>query len=421
MKRVCIASLVISLMALSGCNTTTVGPLKATGTVEATEISISSEVAGRVIEVSAQEGDVVKAGQVLVRLDDALLQSQLRQAEATLRSAKANYDLLAAGPTAEQVRQAEGALLSATASYSRTVEGSRAVDIDAAQAAYNAATKAYDKLKRGPEREDYAQAEAAVLNAQAAVRKAQSDYDRVNAVNPAGVSGSPAAVALEQATNNYNAAKSAYDKLARAADDAQLAAAFQQVQATKAALERAKVPARAFDIDQAKAQVQQAQAQLDGLKSGARAQQLDAARAQAEGAQAAVDTLKVQLKRLVLLAPADGLVLARAIEQGEVAIVGAPLLTLARLDDLRLTVYVPEDRYGEIALNQKAQVTVDSFPTERFEATVKTIAGKAEFTPRNVQTSEGRRTTVFAVRLSVSDTSGRLRPGMPADVTFGGS
>jgi HlyD family secretion protein len=46
------------------------------------------------------------------------------------------------------------------------------------------------------------------------------------------------------------------------------------------------------------------------------------------------------------------------------------------------------------------------------------IADRAEFTPRNVQTEEGRRTTVFAVTLSLDDLSGRLKPGMPADVNF---
>jgi hypothetical protein len=65
-----------------------------------------------------------------------------------------------------------------------------------------------------------------------------------------------------------------------------------------------------------------------------------------------------------------------------------------------------------------AEVGVDSFPNEKFQAEVLRIADEAEFTPRNVQTDEGRRTTVFAVELSVQDPGGRLKPGMPADVTF---
>jgi len=53
-----------------------------------------------------------------------------------------------------------------------------------------------------------------------------------------------------------------------------------------------------------------------------------------------------------------------------------------------------------------------------FSGTVTQIADQAEFTPRNVQTEEGRKTTVFAVQLQVSDTQNRLKPGMPADVLF---
>ncbi len=80
--------------------------------------------------------------------------------------------------------------------------------------------------------------------------------------------------------------------------------------------------------------------------------------------------------------------------------------------------YIPEDRYGNVRLGQMARVSVDSFPGQEFNATVARIADQAEFTPRNVQTQEGRRTTVFALELIVDDPDGRLKPGMPADVTF---
>jgi HlyD family secretion protein len=63
-------------------------------------------------------------------------------------------------------------------------------------------------------------------------------------------------------------------------------------------------------------------------------------------------------------------------------------------------------------------VRVDSFPGERFEATVANIADQAEFTPRNVQTVEGRKNTVFAIKLSVDDPEDKLKAGMPADVVF---
>ncbi len=79
---------------------------------------------------------------------------------------------------------------------------------------------------------------------------------------------------------------------------------------------------------------------------------------------------------------------------------------------------VPEDRYGEIHIGQEATVTVDSFPGQTFKATVTKIADQAEFTPRNVQTVEGRSATVYAVKLKVNDPEGKLKLGMPADVVF---
>ncbi|MDQ1324473.1 MAG: rane fusion protein YbhG, partial [Chloroflexota bacterium] len=118
-------------------------------------------------------------------------------------------------------------------------------------------------------------------------------------------------------------------------------------------------------------------------------------------------------------APAPGTVLTRAIEPGEVVMPGAALLTLGDLDRLTLTVYVPEDRLGEVVLGQAVDVSVDSFPGESFRGTVQRIADEAEFTPRNVQTVEGRKTTVFAVELALDPSGGKLKPGMPADVVFG--
>jgi HlyD family secretion protein len=112
-------------------------------------------------------------------------------------------------------------------------------------------------------------------------------------------------------------------------------------------------------------------------------------------------------------------VLVRSGEPGEMATPGASLIVLADLSRLEITVYVAEDRYGAIRLGQPAAVTVDSYPGETFIAHVTHIADQAEYTPRNVQTVTGRKTTVFAIRLSIENEAGKLKPGMPADVDFG--
>jgi len=117
--------------------------------------------------------------------------------------------------------------------------------------------------------------------------------------------------------------------------------------------------------------------------------------------------------------PINGVVLDRLIEPGELTNPGTTLLTVADLNNLTLTVYVPEDRYGQIYLGQTYPVTVDSFPGVVFNGTVSHISDQAEFTPRNVQTVEGRLNTVFAIRLSLTNTTQDLKPGMWADVNLG--
>ena len=101
------------------------------------------------------------------------------------------------------------------------------------------------------------------------------------------------------------------------------------------------------------------------------------------------------------------------------ATLGSGLLVLGKLDILRVTVYIPEDRYGEVTLGETAQVSVDSFPDEVFTGKVIRIADQAEYTPRNVQTADGRKTTVFAVDIEIPNPDLKLKPGMPVDVVLG--
>ncbi len=119
-----------------------------------------------------------------------------------------------------------------------------------------------------------------------------------------------------------------------------------------------------------------------------------------------------------IYAPIDGVVLLRAAEPGEITSAGGSLLVVANLDKMTLTIYVPEDQYGKIYLGQEYPITVDSFPNRVFMGKVTHISDQAEFTPRNVRTVQGRKNTVYAVRLTIPNPDHALKPGMPADVTL---
>ncbi|MCP4416724.1 MAG: HlyD family efflux transporter periplasmic adaptor subunit [Chloroflexi bacterium] len=188
-------------------------------------------------------------------------------------------------------------------------------------------------------------------------------------------------------------------------------------------------------IGQAEAQVAMAetaviQAQIGVTIAEANVVQVEAAIVQAETAvtqaeklvaqaQAALNLVDIQMERLVVETAVSGTILTRNIEPGELVQPGLTAMTIGQLDELTVTVYISENRYGQISLGDNADLTVDSFPNDTFEAEVIRIADRAEYTPRNVQTKEERQTTVYAIELSVTDSESRLKPGMPADVAFG--
>jgi HlyD family secretion protein len=127
---------------------------------------------------------------------------------------------------------------------------------------------------------------------------------------------------------------------------------------------------------------------------------------------------QAQMTRLELTAPLTGIVQKRIAHRGEYVAPGAPVLTLADPTDLKLTLYVLEGDLGRVAVGQTVSVRADAFPDRVFVGAVKSIADKAEFTPRNVQTQKDRQNLVFAVTVRVPNLDGALKAGLPVDATF---
>jgi HlyD family secretion protein len=362
------------------------GALTASGTVETEEINVAPEVAGKIMAVDVQEGDTVHTGDELVHFDDTLLKDQRTIAAANLETAKIALVQLTS-PVA-------------IASLQKTIAQDKQ-DIDNAQ-------QAYDNQKYFTTNQDAVQnAKASLVLAQQALDDAQTDYDEI--------AGDP----------SYNTPKAnAYQKLYNAQLVYNDALYVYNLWTGKVVSQQLDIKAAALGL--AKAKLLEDQAYLDVLKggpilagaSGTGVVQLQQARINIQVAQANLDLLDAQIDKTTVLAPVDGVVMTRNADPGSVVNAGAALVTLARLDELSITVYVPEDRVGEVNLGQSAEVTVDSFPGTVFKATVTYISDQAEFTPRNVETVSGRKNTVFAIKLKLVDTSESLKPGMPADVTF---
>jgi HlyD family secretion protein len=171
--------------------------------------------------------------------------------------------------------------------------------------------------------------------------------------------------------------------------------------------------------DVAKSRRDQAREQLRLMETGYRKEQVAAARAQVAQAEATLAAMDAVLTDMTIEAPFAGVVTIRHREPGESVGAGAPVLTLMNPDDRWVRIYVREDRIGTVPLGAKATIRSDSFPGKTYEGEVTFIASEAEFTPKNVQTSEERVRLVYAVKVRVKgDEAQELKPGMPADVTL---
>jgi multidrug resistance efflux pump len=412
------------------------GSLAASGTIEATQVLVSAELGGQVLEVLVEEGQPVAAGEVLVRFSDQLLQAQFDQAGAALAQAQANYELVAAGQPVEQrqaaVAAAELEVLAAEQALDDLYDlaGLMAAqaqkEMAGAQDAIDAASQRHENLVGGSPEADIDAARAAVVLARDQLDRAQEDYEPYRDKPEDNLIRAGLLNKLSEAQKAYDALVARLNNLLGETNpidlslaDADLAVAEAQLADAERRYTLLKEGPDPADVALVEARLANAQARLVAAGAGPSPEQLALAEAQVEAVEAGLAVLEAQMDKLVLVAPLDGIVLTRTVEPGEVSLPGSPLLSLARLDSLTITVYLPEDRYGAVSLGETARVSVDSFPGRQFAAIVTHIADQAEFTPRNVQTAEGRRTTVFAVQLSIDNPEGQLKPGMPADVVFG--
>ncbi|HEY5903011.1 MAG TPA: efflux RND transporter periplasmic adaptor subunit [Anaerolineales bacterium] len=398
------------------------GTLSASGSIEATTVNIAPEMAGKVAEVMVEEGQTVAKGDPLLRLDDSLLRAQRDVAAAAVETARSGlaaaqtaHDLaVRSALTSQQASQANDWRFSAPDEFNQPAwYFAQQEQLDAAQTEADAASTALQEANTALEQAaadlnnaDFLAAERRLADARAAFLvadqvKTNADYaaEGGGLQKAADAAYNKALAELREAQNAYNAMLSY--AAARTIQDARGAvvvaqqrydAASARLTALSTGMESPAVETASKALEQAKSAVSQAEANL-----------------------ALLDT---QMSKLEITSPLDGVILTRSVEPGEFVQPGAILFAVGQLSDLTITVYVPEDRYGEISLGQQAEVTVDSWPGQKFSGTVIRIADQAEFTPRNVQTPEGRSGTVYAVKLSVTDPEGMLKIGMPADVRF---
>ncbi len=468
-KKLGLVLLTLLVLILAGCDSisTDIGGGKdsdgimASGVIEADQIAIASELNGRVTEVLVKEGTKVTAGELVLILEDDLLLNQKTQAQAQLESATAQLNGAKAAENAARayLRSAELGKTAADIQYQQILaeipsedrvsdwneSTPSQIDVPAwyfqepehisaakeelkrAQEFYQDELENYQDTANDIGNEEFQEAEKRLAEAQAAFKIADALND-----HQVGYEGREniedfVKTIYDNAETELKAAQKAYDQILADPDYEEILEARARVSVAKEFSDLARdflyqqyTGEYSLDVQAAEAFASQADAGVNLAQ--AQVTQTENNRVSAETAvkqaEAALEFVALQLEKMKVYSPISGVILTSTIDPGEILAAGYTAFTVGDLSHLTVTVYMSEDKYGQIKLGDIAELTVDSFPDEVFKAEVVRIADEAEYTPRNVQTQEERQNTVYAIELAVNNKDGKLKPGMPADVVF---
>ena len=180
-------------------------------------------------------------------------------------------------------------------------------------------------------------------------------------------------------------------------------------------------------LDDINAQIREVQEQIKAIhKQGAA--QVSALRTQRSGISSTASTLMIKMEQLneqiqkaKIINPVKGTVLTKFSEEGEMAMVGKPLYTIANLSTINLRAYITGNQFASVKLGERVNVLVDdgSGQSKQYPGTIIWISNKAEFTPKTIQTKDERANLVYAIKISVKN-DGALKIGMYGEVKYEG-
>ncbi len=348
------------------------------GNIELTEVSIAFKTAGRLIERTVDEGDAVKKGQVIARLDRDQLAAQRERESAGVVSAES------------QLAQAQTALEWQRATVAADIE-QRKADLAANEARLS-------ELRNGARPQERLDAKAAVAAAQSEADRARKDWDRAQVLH-----------------KDDDISTAQFDQYRTRWESAQ--AALQSAKEREALVlagPRAEVVAgQAAQVERARAAVRMSEANLLEMKR--RDQELNTRRAEAARSKASVALIDTQLAETAAVSPVDGVVLVKGADVGEVLAPGTTVVTVGDIDHPWLRGYVNETDLGKVKLGAKVRVTTDSYKGKVYNGRVTFIASEAEFTPKQIQTPQERVKLVYRIKIELENPNHELKSNMPAD------
>jgi HlyD family secretion protein len=352
--------------------------IRLSGNVEITDVNIAFKVPGKLIELNVGEGDPVRKGEIIARLDREQLLRQRDRAQAALTSAESQLKLLQSAIEYQKV----------------AIEG----QIEQRQAELRQAEANLRDLLAGARSQEIEQAGAAVDEARAERERAKREWDRAQSLHETG----------DISTTQYDQAKTRHG----------IASATLKTAEGRLAL--VVEGPRAESIEAARAQVTRAQAGLKlaealRLDLKTKYQEIETRQAEIARAKAEVALIEAQLEDPVAVSSIDGVALVKAAEPGEVLAAGTTVVTIGDLRRPWLRGYIGEKDLGRVKLGAKVKVTTDSFPGKIYWGRVSFISPEAEFTPKQIQTTEERVKLVYRIKIDITAPDQELKLNMPVD------
>jgi HlyD family secretion protein len=375
---VLVAAAVAGVYAYRGANKPPENRIVVSGNIELTEVNIAFKTAGRLIERTVDEGDTVKQGQVIARLDRDQLTAQHALQVAGLESAES------------QLAQAQTALQWEKETLAADIE-QRTADLASNQARLA-------ELKNGSRPQEKQDAQAAVDSAQAEMGRAKSDWDRAQVLHRDD----------DISTAQFDQYRSRWETATAALNSAK------EKQALVLAGPRAEVVnAQAAQVERSRGALKMAQA--NALEMKRREQELTTRAAEISRSRANIALIDSQLADTIATSPVDGVVLVKSADPGEVLSAGTTVVTIGDIEHPWLRGYVDESDLGKVKLGSKVKVTTDSYKGKVYDGRVSFISSEAEFTPKQIQTEQERVKLVYRIKIDLDNSSRELKSNMPAD------
>lgn len=400
-------------------NSAPAGAIRVSGNIEVTEVQLSFKIPGKVLKRLVNEGDRVTAGQTVAILDTSDIEREVAARRADLAGAESQLEELQAGARPEEIGQAAAMVRKAQAAVDEMEAGARPQEIDQAHANSQRASAARDEVMAGTRQQDIDSAEAAVAGAESEMKRREADKNRMQSLFDSGVTSKSA---LEAAQTGYDVAANTFKQASDRLNLAREGARKQQIEQAKAAASAAQEQYSLVKAGPRKEQIARAVADLDNAKKafelvrkGPRKEKIDQAESRVQLAKESLALSETRLGYATLKSPVSGVALSKDAEEGEYVSPGSPVLTVGDITNVFLRAYINETDLGRVKVGQKVYVITDTYAGKKYEGTVTFIAPEAEFTPKNVQTTQERAKLVYRIKVAVPNVNEELKPGMPAD------